>query len=83
MSIIESIKEERIRQDEKWGHPRKNHNVEWLAILGEEFGELCKAVLTWHFGKSDSIASGNMFNESIQVIAVVVAWLEHLGHDFE
>jgi len=38
------IRDERIRQDIKWGE--QNHRPDyWLVILGEEFGELCNAVL--------------------------------------
>ena len=83
MSIIESIREERQKQDKKWGTPQRNRNIEWLAILGEEQGELCEAVLAWHFGAGPSSHSGRMHDELIQVIAVGVAWLEHLGYGFD
>ena len=38
--IIEEIKQERQRQDGKWGV--QNHApVFWAVILGEEYGEVC------------------------------------------
>lgn len=41
--ILEEIKKERARQNAMWGE--QNHSPEfWLAILGEEHGEVCKAV---------------------------------------
>ena len=42
--ILQLILEERQKQDEKWGE--QNHNIyKWLAILGEEVGEVNKAAL--------------------------------------
>jgi hypothetical protein len=39
-----SILRERERQEAKWG--RQDHDpMTWLAILGEEYGELCEAAL--------------------------------------
>lgn len=46
--IFDEIKAERARQNEKWGI--QHHNlVEWIAILGEEFGEVSKEAVDWHF----------------------------------
>jgi NTP pyrophosphatase (non-canonical NTP hydrolase) len=68
--IFELIKEERKRQDKKWGVGYQQSAGTWLAILMEEVGEVAKAVLTgdWDNGKK----------ELIQVAAVCVAWLEKL-----
>lgn len=33
---------ERVRQNKKWGHQRHDIGV-WLAIIGEEWGEVCQA----------------------------------------
>jgi hypothetical protein len=74
-SIIEEIKTERQNQDIKWGEQDHSH-FEWLAILGEEFGELSQAVLLWNLGKSGSPYSGRMRDELIQLVAVGIAWLE-------
>ena len=44
MNALESVVAERKRQDEKWGIQNHHFGV-WLTILGEEFGEACKAAL--------------------------------------
>ena len=67
MDIYKMIVEERKRQDTKWGI--QNHNQEkWITILGEEFGEVCKATLE----HSDY----EYIKEMTQVAAVAVAALE-------
>ena len=67
--IIESILAERDKQDAKWGE--QNHEIfKWLAILGEEVGEVNKAALENNY---DEIIS-----ELIQIGAVAVAMIESL-----
>ena len=67
--IIQLILSERDRQDRKWGE--QNHNIyKWLAILGEEVGEVNKATLEDNY--DDVIA------ELIQIGAVTVAMIESL-----
>tara|TARA_B100000530_G_C15656635_1_gene368575 strand:+ start:94 stop:330 length:237 start_codon:yes stop_codon:yes gene_type:complete len=67
--IIESILDERDRQDAKWGE--QNHEIfKWLAILGEEVGEINKAALENQYDET--------INELIQTGAVVVAMIESL-----
>ena len=67
--IIEFFLNERIKQDSKWGE--QNHDIfKWLAILGEEVGEINKAALE---NKYDEI-----INELIQTGAVVIAMIESL-----
>jgi len=36
---------ERHRQERKWGTRTDTPIAEWVTILGEEFGEVCKAAL--------------------------------------
>ena len=68
-NILANIKNERKNQDEKWGE--QNHDIyKWLAILGEEVGEVNKAALE---GKKDEI-----IEELIQVSAVAVAMIESI-----
>ena len=68
-NILENIKNERIKQDEKWGE--QNHDIyKWLAILGEEVGEVNKAALE---GKKNEV-----IEELIQVGAVAVAMIESI-----
>ena len=67
--ILEEVKDERGRQDEKWGE--QNHvPLKWLAILGEEVGEANKAVL-----EDDR---ENLREELIQIAATAVAFIESL-----
>ncbi len=40
--ILREIDDERYIQDKKWG-PQHHRIADWLSILGEEFGEACKA----------------------------------------
>lgn len=80
-SVLSEVQEERRRQDEKWG--TQNHTPpEWLSILGEEFGEVCKAVCEAHFSGYES--TGNWENyrtELIQLAAVAVAMVECLDRN--
>jgi len=67
--VINLILSERNKQDVKWGE--QNHNIyKWLAILGEEVGEVNKAVLE---NKYDEV-----IDELIQIGAVTVAMIESL-----
>lgn len=78
--IIKEIRNERIRQDEKWNtihlwgmgdcsSPMVDEPVK-VAVLAEECGEVARAVL-----ERDN---ANLKTELIQVAAVAVAWLEML-----
>ena len=40
--ILSEIFAERRRQDKKWG-PQHHRMADWLAIIGEEYGEACMA----------------------------------------
>ena len=42
--FVEQIKEERIRQNGKWGWQQWD-GYKWLTILAEEFGEIANAIL--------------------------------------
>lgn len=77
--IFDLIKEERERQDEKWGE--QNHtDLEWYAILGEEFGEvgqtLCKTQIDPVDPEEAKKFAPEVKLEIIQTAAVCVAWLE-------
>lgn len=76
--ILQAILKERRRQDRKWG--AQNHSpVEWLAILGEEYGESCKAALGPHFSdfrEDDQFSEYE--TEMVQVAAVALAAIENL-----
>jgi len=70
--IFEQIKTERKHQDSEWGVQRHDPFV-WLAILGEEVGEVNKAVLE-NFWEDDDMEKYR--EELIQVAAVAVAAIE-------
>jgi len=87
--ILNEIKKERERQDEKWGE--QNHNlVEWSAILAEEFGEASKEALEYHFASQELNPSlpenRKVFRnklkalriELIQTAAVAVSFIESI-----
>ena len=44
--VFDLIAHERFRQEAKWG-PQNHSPLFWLAILGEEFGEVSKEVVEW------------------------------------
>jgi len=68
------IREERKRQDKKWGF--QNHNLfEWLAILMEEVGELSQAGLECR----RTIKPATFIEqEAVHVAAVAFAILEQI-----
>lgn len=64
MSTISMIAAEMERQDAKWGSQRHLDPRTWIAVLGEEFGEVCKASLEH---KDDEYIT-----ELVQVAAVAI-----------
>ncbi len=70
--VIEDVRLERYAQDQKFGV--QNHaNDFWALILGEEVGEVSKAILENQFyGTSES----HIRAELIQVAAVAIAIVE-------
>lgn len=71
-NIFEDIRQERELQDSKWGQQDHDPFI-WLAILGEEVGEVNKAVLE-NFWDDDEME--NYREELVQVAAVCVAAIE-------
>ena len=71
MTFEEAVDEERKRQEQKWGE--QNHDpVWWSVILGEEKGEVDKAVLEVEFG---SAQGRQILTELVHVAAVAkAAW---------
>lgn len=87
-AVIEDVMAERWRQFEKWGDQAHGMPV-WLAIIGEEFGELCEAMLrarTWNqpreaIGKEGGMAElqralADTREEALQLAASAVALIE-------
>lgn len=81
LSLVKDVLLERRRQDGKWG-ALENRTCEgghapsalsWLAILGEEFGEVSKDVL--------ELNAEGLRAELVQVAAVALAFAESLDRD--
>lgn len=78
--ILALVKNERIRQDEKWG-VQNHHPLMWLSILGEEYGESCKAINEASFKGFKNFDEYRM--ELIQTAAVAVAAIESLDRNIQ
>lgn len=65
--ILPEILSEMSSQDVKWGSDRNLKPLLWNAILGEEVGEVSKAIL-----ENDD----NLRQELIQVAAVAIQFIE-------
>lgn len=77
--VLDVIVRERERQDKRWGE--QNHDpFLWMTILGEEYGEACKAALESRFGGGHERENGpeEYREELIQVAAVAIAAIECL-----
>ncbi len=74
--IYDDIKAERKRQIIKWGDQR--HRLgNWMAILGEEYGEVCAEVCAIELqGKPERLP--DLRAELIQVAAVAVQIVENI-----
>lgn len=72
--IIDDVLMERKRQDEKWGE--QNHNAYvWASIIGEEYGEMCKAINEFGFNPMPETEQ-EIYSEAIQTIASCMAMIE-------
>jgi NTP pyrophosphatase (non-canonical NTP hydrolase) len=80
-NILDEIKAERIRQNDKFGE--QNHDpFKWCVIIGEELGEVNRAVCDAYDWELQSFVTeklkGNYRTELIQVAAVAVQMIECL-----
>ena len=78
--ILTCISKERFRQQEKRGDQGDKTNATWFLILGEETGEVARAVLENDLTHLAAMSTSNLdlFNELIQVAAVAAAWAENV-----
>lgn len=74
--VNQDVINERRRQNEKWGHQRHEYGY-WLAILGEEFGEVCQAIQQGSVASKDTDAD-DLYTELIHVAAVASAIAEQV-----
>jgi NTP pyrophosphatase (non-canonical NTP hydrolase) len=72
-NILKQVKDERQRQDDKWGE-QDHDDLRWLPILEEEMGEVAKALNEEDYA--------GLYKELVHVMAVSLAWLEcaHRNH---
>lgn len=71
---LNSVLEERRRQNAKWGE--QNHDLcTWSAILSEENGEFAQAALETKFGGPNS---GRCREEAVQCAAVALQIVEFI-----
>jgi NTP pyrophosphatase (non-canonical NTP hydrolase) len=86
--ILQSIKDERARQIAKWGDNSETLSpLEYLPILGEEYGEVCRAVHDAYFAERypDVIDANpgdyeHAKKELVHVAAVCVAMIQCIEH---
>jgi hypothetical protein len=89
---IADVIRERARQDAKWGDQAGLSSGTWLGILGEEFGEVGKAMIEGGLSDLPPLVRqvtpltyplheklDQIREELIQVAAVAVAWAEALS----
>ena len=79
MKGIKLVVTERERQIDLWGDQSGNHPFEWMAILGEEYGELCEAVNETCFQSPKHPERGgkpNIVKEAVHVASVAIAIAE-------
>lgn len=94
--ILEEIKQERVKQNFKWG-VQDHLPIEWIAILTEEVGEAAKEALDHHFKNpykdgrevfeaneiTQECRMRDYRKEMIQVAAVAVQMIECLDRNYE
>ena len=79
MKGIKLVVAERERQIDLWCDQSGNHPFEWMAILGEEYGELCEAVNETCFQNPKHPERGgkpNIVKEAVHVASVAIAIAE-------
>lgn len=73
--IFQDIRDERKRQNNKWGGVQQLPDYTYLAIATEELGEAAQAMLHDEFGGDHA---GTLRTELVQLAAVIVQWLERM-----
>lgn len=83
LEVSQDVFMERFRQNEKWGIQRHDIGT-WIAILGEEFGEVCQAAQS-RLGlvSVKETDSNNLYEECIHVAAVASAIAEQLKEEMK
>ena len=76
-TVLESIRQERIRAIEKWGRWKSMQPQDWLMVLVEEVGEFGDAL------EADPPDPQHTIAEADQIIAVCISWREQQEHDHD
>lgn len=90
--VLADVLDERQRQHEKFGDQISLPPGAKLAILGEEYGEVCEEVVAWYASMGDWLANksenedvaasvARLRTELVQLAAVAVQWVEHIDRD--
>jgi len=74
MKALELVLTERVKQEKKWGE--QNHNpFIYLAILGEEYGELAKECVEHGLTGLDHDNNDRLLAEAVDTAAVALAFV--------
>lgn len=75
--IINEVFIEKSRQDTNWGD-RKYSAAQWASSLGEDFGEMCKAINNYEFNKTKENKK-YIQEETVRMIASCFSMLESIN----
>lgn len=75
--MLDDILAERNQQNKQWGEQEHDHGW-WLSIIGEEYGESCKAANDLRY-RGGSL--GDLRMELIQTAATAAAFAEALDRE--
>ncbi|PRY33852.1 hypothetical protein CLV58_1191 [Spirosoma oryzae] len=80
INVIKEVGDERKRQFVKWGDQSFRTQTDWVAIAGEEFGEVAKEVVDYFLGNQYPTIeqAKRLRNEWLQLAAVAVQAIEML-----
>jgi nicotinamide riboside kinase len=82
LSALHDVLQERTRQLKKWG--TQNHDAfKWSAILGKEYGKVCKSIVDLNINEDDVEAWKNYRKESSHAGAVALAMIECLDRNVD
>ena len=68
---LAAVDSELRRVFEKWGEQTLTL-LDWTSVLGEEFGEVCRAVNVFEFGTHGEDDLDHVYGEAIQTAAVAI-----------